>query len=441
MTTSASAYKSNVVVLPVARPKAQQDAVRFNPQSISRAVAPLLKKPGPFLRRVADVSGLALRRQSTNRLTFIVEKRHNHRLYRVVVGVWDSRMTAAEVEDIKVKARITINQIVTGNYRPDAAEVSERANKLRAMTIAEVVETYAVKTKPAIRAKTVEGYKLAAQRVARAGGLATKPLSQWTPDDVREAHGVLVGEVKESTASGYMRSLRAVVEGWRHWFPEAMVPAANVISTGMRAGNRKRWVTAKPRPTSLKARELLPFLQAASTLAAQANDKHTGVFRFCELLLLTGMRFTEVAALTWAEVDLEHGTLTLGAHRMKAKSEFIKPLGKRAVGLLRAQHAISGGGTYVFPSPSKPGMHIDDDRYAMGRIIAMAGCTRVTPHDLRRSFLRAAEAAGLPASYIKALVHHTTRGDVTSDYIGGGFEDNAATAAQRVEDFMLEGRA
>ena len=440
MTTVTSTYKSNVVVLPVARPKAKQDAVRFNPQSISRAVAGLLKKSAPFLLRDADVKGLALRRQSTDRLTFIVEKRHDNRLHRVVLGVWDSRMTAAEVEEIKVKARTTINQIVTGNYRPDAAEVAAGVADLRVMTITMALERYIASSK--LRAKTVDGYKLAVKRVAEAGGLAAKPLSLWTSDDVRKAHEALASVSEASTASGYLRTVRAVIEGWRYWFPEELVPPANVISTGMRVGSRKLWVKAPPRPGSLEQDELSKFLEAASTLTAQANAGHAGVFRLCELLLLTGMRFTEVAALRWSEVNLDRGILTLGGDRMKAKEEFKKPLGRRAVGLLRAQHAVSGGGgTYVFPSPSKPGRHIDDDRYAMSRIIAMAGCTRVTPHDLRRSYLKAAEAAGIPPSTYKALVHHKVRsGDVTGGYIGGGFTGTIAVAAQKVEDFMLEAR-
>ena len=73
----------------------------------------------------------------------------------------------------------------------------------------------------------------------------------------------------------------------------------------------------------------------------------------------------------------------------------------------------------------------------MQKVCEAAVCTKITPHDLRRTYLRAAEACGLPVSRIKALVHHATGNDITANYVGYGFIDDAGDDAQRVEDFLM----
>jgi integrase len=208
----------------------------------------------------------------------------------------------------------------------------------------------------------------------------------------------------------------------------------------MGEGKKSLWASAKPRKRSLKASETMPYIMAARHHAAEAKPHRAGAYRLLELLALTGLRFAEGAELRWDEVDLADAALRIGANRMKAKAQFDKPLGKAAVEVLRAQHAASGGGVFVFPSPTKPAVPIDDARGAMTAVCRSIGTT-ITPHDLRRTFIRAAEAAGLPHSRIKALVAHTVDGtDVTSGYLGDGFNDDPHRDAQRVEDFLLGAR-
>lgn len=439
MTTVTSTDKRNVVSLQAVRRRDGENTFRFNPREIARVATPLLRLPAPFVLRDTEVPGLALRRQTSDRMTFILERRHNKKLHRISLGEWHPRITPAEIEGFRVKARELLNQIKTGAYSRDAAEVDDKVAALRKMTIADAVEAYVTKSHKSLRSKTIEGYRMAASRVAGIAGLKAKPLSTWTADDVRGGHAALIADgVRSSTASGYMRTLRAIVEGWRNSHPDGMIPVSNVIATGMRIGSDKLWVTAKPRDGHLEPDEFKPFRTAATTLASQAGPSHAGVFRFVELLFLTGLRFREAAALTWSEVNLDRGVLTIGEERMKGKSQFTKPLGRRAVELLREQHAVSGGGIYVFPSPHGPSTHLDDDRYAMGRILAAAGCvTKITPHDLRRTYIRAAEATGLPLSRIQALVHHTHSKGVTAGYIGYGFKGGLVEAAQLVEDFLM----
>ena len=175
------------------------------------------------------------------------------------------------------------------------------------------------------------------------------------------------------------------------------------------------------------------FLAAARYLAAGAKPNRASMFRLVAFLTLTGLRFTEAAELEWSEADLVGAALHIPASRMKGKRPFNKPLGREAVALLSEQHKVSGGGVYVFPSPQDAEIPVDDARTAMTAICSQIGVT-VSPHDLRRSYIRAAARSMLPSARIKSLVAHAIGKDVTDGYIGGLDEGDAAADAQRVED-------
>jgi integrase len=51
------------------------------------------------------------------------------------------------------------------------------------------------------------------------------------------------------------------------------------------------------------------------------------------------------------------------------------------------------------------------------------GGKRVTPHDLRRTFLTFGERCGVPFVTLKRLVNHSTKGDVTLSYVHPSDDD------------------
>jgi integrase len=69
-----------------------------------------------------------------------------------------------------------------------------------------------------------------------------------------------------------------------------------------------------------------------------------------EFLVLTAMRSGEVRGMTWDEVDLESGTWTIPARRMKMKSIHRVPLSAQALAILRLQATQRGASPLVFPS-------------------------------------------------------------------------------------------
>jgi integrase len=58
----------------------------------------------------------------------------------------------------------------------------------------------------------------------------------------------------------------------------------------------------------------------------------------------------ELRAAEWAEINLEAAEWRIPGSKMKMKTDHLVPLSTQAVELLRAVHALSGHGRYVFPS-------------------------------------------------------------------------------------------
>ena len=439
MSTTTPQDKGTIV--PFKAATAKQTKFRFTRERIATVARPLLNIPQPFTLYDTDVSGLILRRQTGDSLVYWLQKRVSGRLFRVRLA---QHTANADLDAIRTAARDLLHRLYTGTY--EAEEAQQEADKaagmdtLAAMTLAQATEAYIAGSNPPLRTGTASMYKIAAERISGAskGLLRDKPLAQWTSADVRAAFDALSAEVKPQTVSGYMRAARAVVEGWRWRHPEARLPAHNVITLGMRLGNKSRWVTAAPRTRALRPAEVPAFIAAAQSLGQKAKPGRASMFRVVELLTLTGLRFAEAAELRWAEVDLAGGTLHISSDRMKGKRPFSKPLGKAAVALLAAQHEVTGSGVHVFPSPTDPSIPIDDARAAVAEACKVAR-VHVTPHDLRRSYIRAAALCMLPAAQIKALVAHAVGKDVTEGYIGS-LEVDPHADAQLVEDFLTGGQ-
>jgi len=70
---------------------------------------------------------------------------------------------------------------------------------------------------------------------------------------------------------------------------------------------------------------------------------------------------------------------------------------------------------YVFPSDAERG-HLSEPRTAIKRVSKLSGVT-FTMHDLRRTFITAAERLDVPAYALKRLMNHKDPNDVTDGYI------------------------
>lgn len=69
-----------------------------------------------------------------------------------------------------------------------------------------------------------------------------------------------------------------------------------------------------------------------------------------KLAPLVFVRPGELRSAEWIEIDLDTAEWRIPGHKMKMRNDHIVPLAKQAVDILRAVHAMTGHGKYVFPS-------------------------------------------------------------------------------------------
>jgi len=83
--------------------------------------------------------------------------------------------------------------------------------------------------------------------------------------------------------------------------------------------------------------------------------------------------------------------------------------------LLVARRNIGNDGGWVFGANSESG-HIEEPKFAFDEIAEATGI-RVSPHDLRRTFVTVAESCDISALALKALINHAIGDNVTEGYV------------------------
>lgn len=103
--------------------------------------------------------------------------------------------------------------------------------------------------------------------------------------------------------------------------------------------------------TVQKHQRVLPFAEVGAVLdKLKASGAFESTLLALDFLMLTACRSSEVWLAIWGEVDLESGTWTVPASRMKAKRDRRVPLSARALEILHQARELSGGTGLIFPS-------------------------------------------------------------------------------------------
>jgi integrase len=175
-------------------------------------------------------------------------------------------------------------------------------------------------------------------------------------------------------------------------------PVGDLRASDLIAGKRSRARTPG-------APELALILRAARRLGYP-----DGVF--VQLLLFTGMRRSEVARMTWAELDA--GLWTIPGTRMKNAKPFTLPLAPVVVELLSAvprvagsSHVLISNGAGSFTSFSRGKARLD------ATIRELNGGTPLEEwswHDLRRSYRSGLSMLGIPPHVAEFALSHQPRG-------------------------------
>lgn len=137
--------------------------------------------------------------------------------------------------------------------------------------------------------------------------------------------------------------------------------------------------------------------------------------RALEFTILTAARSGEVRGATREEVDLDHGTWTIPAHRMKAGNEHRVPLSGRAVELLKGMPRTED--SLVFPS-SKLSKPLSD--MTLTAVLRRMNRKDITVHGFRSTFRDwSAECTNYRSEVAEMALAHTIKNKVEAAYRRG----------------------
>ncbi|MDB4516346.1 integrase family protein [Crocinitomicaceae bacterium] len=185
----------------------------------------------------------------------------------------------------------------------------------------------------------------------------------------------------------------------------------------------------------------LPAHKAQELLEETKDSRHPGVLGI-HLMLYTGLRKTEALALKWSDVQEVNGVRCLVITDTKNHRPHYVPISTKVEEILERasgpgtlkntiETELTNSGSYVFPSPQKPGAHIKDLRPTLERLCPLIDI-EFKCHDLRRSFATRASEVGLDFGVLKRLLNHKTN-DITEQYIQWHSRQNLLVMREALE--------
>ena len=302
----------------------------------------------------------------------------------------------------------------------------KRNEQIKSVTLGQVFEAYK-KDRKALKAKTLYDYERMLEMAFP--DWKNRPLLSISKDMISRRHSKL-GERGEAYANLAMRLLRALFNyaGARYEDPagNSLVPENPV----RRLSQTRAWYRSKRKDTFIKSHELPAWFKAVLDLKNDDGNAQT-VSDYLLLLIFTGLRRNEAASLTWDQIDLKAKTLKL--IDTKNHENHTLPLSDFLCDLL-AERQKNVAGSFVFPGEGERG-YLIEPRKQVSKVIEASGI-QFALHDLRRTFITAADGLDISSYALKRLANHKMSGDVTAGYIGKDVE-RLRKPMQAITDFLL----
>src|SRR5262249_44626044 len=206
---------------------------------------------------------------------------------------------------------------------------------------------------------------------------------------------------------------------------EGLVLTNPVINTNKRE--------EKPRERTLSNAELRLIWRAL-------NDGHYSAV--VKLLMLTGQRANEIAALRWSEIDFDRGVISLPGDRTKNGRPHEIPMANTVRTLLAAQRRIEGR-DFVFGIGNGPFSGFSRRKEALDKDIAAASGNPLPAwvhHDLRRSVAPGMAELGIQPHIIEAVLNHVSghKGGIAGIYNRAQYGPEKAQALARWDKHVAE---
>jgi integrase len=345
-------------------------SVKLTKKSIAK-----LRAPDPSGRQVlyfdTSIRGFGLLCSGvTNAKTYIVQRAIHGRTRRITIGAANTLSLA----EAKSRAAEVINQFRIG--------IDPKARQRGQATLRAARELYLENSH--LRARTAASYDDLVSRHLQSW--LDLPLRSVTPDMVKDQHKKIAAGVASggqysgnATANAAMRAFRLLYNFAADRADHSDPLPPNPVKRGI-------WLKVERRTSRIANADLAAFYAAVTKL------ENTVARDYITLLLLTGMRRRECAALRWKEdVDLKSGFIHLGPAATKSGKPLDLPMSSQVRELLESRRRI-GDAKFVFPAISASG-HIEEPRFALRQVEKLSGVS-ISVHDLRRTFISIAESCG-----------------------------------------------
>lgn len=179
---------------------------------------------------------------------------------------------------------------------------------------------------------------------------------------------------------------------------------------------------------ALKSNQVGPFLRKLATSGTEPVTRSALV-----LMLYTGIRDSALRAARWSEVDLRAATWTVPGERMKSGREFVSPLPKQAVSLLKELAKVSSNApaAFIFASHGKAGYLAENTlRIALHRL-----GFKVTAHGFRSLLTDVLNEQGFNPDAVERQLDHVHKDKVRGAYLRSDFLPYRRTMMQWLADW------
>lgn len=351
----------------------------------------------------------------TKSKTWCVQQRIGNKTRRVTLG----KFPAMTSDKARVEAKKSIGKLASGT---DILKEAREKN-IKAITLGEVFAAFLDSRQ--LKPKTVKDYTGVMNNIYP--DWQKLPITDITRDAVERRHKKIGSERGEAYANLGARTLRSVLNYASAKYETGKGLSILPENPVKRISQTKGWFNVDRRTGHLKPHQLQVWFDAVLNIS---NDTIRDYLLF---IILTGCRKDESARLQWTDVDLIDKSYLLRDPKNKRPIQL--PLSDYLLDMLIKRKANSVS-DYVFPGDGIRGYLVEPKRQ-LAKIIEKTGVTFAI-HDLRRTFITAAESLDISAYTVKALVNHkSSDNDITSGYIQLNTE-RLRKPMQSITDFILK---
>lgn len=326
--------------------------------------------------RDTEVPGLAVRVTKAGHKAFVFSYSVHGRERRMTVGDHPHWSVTAARERAK-----QLHRQVSDGIDP----LEQRQQAAAAPTVADLWDYFKTKHLPTVSEKHAgEQIKYWEQHILPAVGRLK--LATLTSHDIDTLHR----NISSSTPTLANRVIASVRKALN------LAKRLDWVSKNVAEGVKMN--TEHPRQRYLSDAELKTLVDV---LERMPNQSAANAIR---LLILTGARRSEVLSAQWDEFDLDAGTWTKPAGRVKIRRETTIPLSEAAISLLQAMKAEA---RTDFLFPSRVGGPIKEIKASWSWLMKETGLKNFRMHDLRHTHASILVSRGQPLEVIGRLLGHT----------------------------------